>query len=124
MNYYTLFISGILGESIIAPFYEKGDFDAFTHAKGFLSGLLYWEGSVPISLTADLRAEGDAPAFARCAVSAQDGLREPAWTFTPRTRSERLAGRDFSVADPHDEPPANVVGPSRMVRKKSIAARG
>lgn len=125
MSCYHLSISGFSNGIIISSFNEKDDFDAFIHAKGFLSGLLFSEGSVPDSLTADLRTEGAAPALARCAVSAQDGLREPIWTFTPRSRSKRPSDRNFSVPNPHDEGPMRfVASSSKLVRKKSSAARG
>lgn len=106
-----------------SAFEGKDDLEAFIQAKGFLSGLLHREGNVPSSLVAELRAEPTAPVFARCAVSAQDGVLEPSWTFMPRTRSEPLAGRDFSVPDPHDEPPAGGTGLRGDLRKKSIAAK-
>lgn len=123
MTSYQLTVTSLSGDMVCSPFEGKDDFEAFIHAKGFLSGLLHREGNIPTSLVAELRTEATAPVFARCAVSAQDGVLEPSWTFTPRTRSEPLAGRDFSVRDPHDEPPVRVVGPPRTVRKISIAAR-
>lgn len=124
MTSYQLTVTGLSGDVVRSTFEGKDDFDAFAHAKGFLSGLLHREGHVPSSLAAELRTEATAPVFARCAASAQDGVLEPSWTLTPRTRSEPLAGRDFSAPDPHDEPPVRVVDPLRTVRKKSISARG